>query len=280
MTAFSRSIRRIFIVIIFLAILGLGWWFFQWLNKPIISCTDKIKNGQEEGVDCGVLACGLECPIELGSPQVISTKLIPSSSAGSAGQQDYDFVAEIKNPHTDFGASEVAYELILFNGSGQELLRKEGIFYILPNQTKFLVLPFLTTEKNVSDIDFKIKSAVWQKVDSMNGVNLTTLRQNYTILENGNSSALEAVVLNDSDFDFDTIDIDIVLRNQNGSIIAINKSEINTLLAHTERGFRVVWPFPITENVLETEIMPSTNLFDNSNFIKRYGSGFEQFQRY
>ena len=189
-------------------------------------------------------------------------------------------MAEVKNQHTDFGASEVAYELTLFNGNGQQLLNREGVFYILPGQTKFLVLPFLTAERNVSDIDFKIKSSVWQKVSSMEGVNLSVVRQSYTVLEGGKSSALEAVVLNDSDFDFDTVDIDVILRDQNGLVVAVNKSEINTLLAHTERGFRVVWPFPIVENVSEVDIMPSTNLFDNYNFIKRYGSGFEQFQQY
>ena len=272
MTVFSRSIRRTVAIILFLALLYWVWQYFQ--KPPASTCVDDIKNGQEEGIDCGMLACGFECPVDLGSPQVISTKLI------SASLNDYDFVAEIKNPHTDYGSSEVAYELKLLKGNNQELLTEEGIFYILPNQTKFLILPFLTTEQNVSEINFKIKSAVWQKIDSMSSVTLAATRQSYTVLDGGNSSSLEAVILNDSDFDFDTIDIDIALRNKYGSVIAVNKSEINTLLAHTERGFKVVWPFPINEDVAEIEIMPTTNLFDNYNFIKRYGSGLEQFQQY
>lgn len=274
MIVFSRLIRQLFIVVIFLAVLSLGWWFFQRTNTPTPTCIDSIQNGQEEGVDCGVLACEIECPLELGSPQVISKKLIPARS------QDYDFVAEIRNPHSDFGASEVAYELILLNDDGKELLRKNGIFYILPNQTKFLILPFLTTEKNVSNISFNVKSAVWQKFDSVDGVKLTPLREKYSILQGKSSSVLEAMIVNDSDFDFDTVDIDIILRNSKGEIIAVNKSKMNTLLAHTERGFEVVWPFPVKEKVEKIEIKASTNLFENSNFIKRYGSGPEQFQRY
>lgn len=284
MKLFSRSIRRLFVVIIFLAILGFGWWFFKRVNTPISTCTDRIQNGQEEGIDCGIIACGIECQPELGSPQVISKKLISArlaeaSGVARAGIQDYDFVAEIKNPHSDYGASEVTYELVLLNGNGQELVRKEGLFYILPEETKFLILPFLTTERNVSDIDFKIKSVIWQKVD-LNSVNLTIVRQNYTALSGGKSSFLEAVILNDSDFDFETVEVDVVLRNSKGTVIAVNRSVTNTLLAHTERGFKVVWPFPIAEKVAKVEIYPSTNLFENSNFIKRYGSGIEQFQQY
>lgn len=280
-----RIIRRIIILLIFVAILSLVWWFYQRINRPVSTCTDSIKNGQEEGVDCGVLACGIECQPESDPPQVVSKKLIPARLAEAsgvvrAGNQDYDFVAEIKNPNDNFGASEVAYELVLLNGGGKELLRKEGVFYILPSQTKFLILPFLTTEKNVSDVSFNIKNVTWQKLNPMDGVNLTVLREKYAVLSNGTSSTLEAVILNDSDFDFETVKVDVVLRNSSGTIIAVNRSVMNTLLAHTERGFKVVWPFPIAEKVVKVEIYPSTNLFENSNFIKRYGSGIEQFQRY
>ena len=267
--------KQLIIGLVFVLIIGaiaygfVGYFFFV---EP--TCFDKVQNGQEEGVDCGLLACGITCEPAISSLSVTSQKLI------EVRPNDYDFVAEIKNPHTDYGSSEVAYELKLLNGNNQELLTKEGIFYILPNQTKFLILPFLTTEQNVSEINFKIKSAVWQKIDSMSSVTLAATRQSYIVLDGGNSSSLEAVILNDSDFDFDTIDIDIALRNKYGSVIAVNKSEINTLLAHTERGFKVVWPFPINEDVAEIEIIPTTNLFDNSNFIKRYGSGLEQFQQY
>lgn len=266
-----RMLRRIIILLIFAGVLILVWWYFQRPTAP--TCSDGIKNSQEEGVDCGVLACGFECPIELGSPQVVSTKLIP------AGSRDYDFVAEIKNPHNDFGASEVSYELILLNGNQQEVLKKEGLFYILPGETKFLILSFLTAEKSISDIRFRIKSAVWQEVD-VNDVQLTVARQKYNILPGGVSSFLEAVILNNSDFDFDTVEIDVILRNTRGEVIAVNKSVMNTLLAHTERGFTTTWPFPIVETVGKIEILPSTNLFENSNFIKRYGSGFERFQKY
>jgi hypothetical protein len=192
---------------------------------------------------------------DLDPPQVVSTKLL------EAGEGDYDFVAEIKNPHASFGASEVTYELILFNVGDDELLQRSGTFYILPAQTKFLILPFLTTEKNVSRIEFNITSARWQKIDSLEGLNLIVRRE--VFVPSTSSSILEAVIFNDSDFDFDTISVDVILRNSRGEIIAVNKSEINTFQARSERGFRVTWP-----------------LFQNSNFIKRYGSEVEKFQDY
>lgn len=270
----SRLVRRVVIAIVFLGTFVLLGYGTKQLTTAPATCTDLIMNGEEEGVDCGLTACGKYCEPDLDPPSVKSTKLI------RAGRGDYDFVAEIVNPHTDFGASEVEYELTLFNGEESELLKETGLFYILPGQTKYLILPALTTEKEVSRIEFKITSAHWQKIESLEGMNFAVRRDKYTVSPNGLSSTLEAVIFNDSDFDFDTINVDILLRNLGGEIVAVNRTEIRTLTARTERGFIVTWPFRIDGRVDEIETIPATNLFENLNFIKRYGSGIEKFQQY
>ncbi len=269
----SRLLRRLIIGGIFLAVFSLTGLGLKRATTPAPSCTDGIMNGEEEGVDCGLSVCGKYCELDLDPPRVISTKLI------EAGENDYDFVAQIKNPHQQFGASEVEYELILFNGDDNELDKEEGVFYILPGQTKYLVLTHITTEKNVQRIDFKIKSATWQELDSIEGMNLIVKAQKYTSLSGG-GTALDVNILNDSDFDFEMVDIDVVMYNSQGDIIAVNRSDIRTFVARTERAFKVVWPFRINGLVYKIEAHSSTNLFDNSNFIKAYGSDIRKFQQY
>lgn len=269
----SRVLRRVIIAVVFLAVfsfIGLGLTRITILNP---ACTDGIMNGEEEGIDCGLSVCGKHCELDLGPPQVISAQLI------EAGENDYDFVAKIKNSHQQFGASEVEYELILFNGDDYELDKEEGVFYILPGQTKYLILTHITTEKNVQRTDFKIKSAIWQKLGSIEGMNFIVKSQTYTSLP-GDGTALDVNILNDSDSDFEIVDIDVVLYNPQGDIVAINRSDIRTFLSRTERGFRVVWPFQINSQVDKIEVYPSTNLFNNSNFIKSNGSGIHKFQQY
>jgi hypothetical protein len=271
MKASPRVIRRLVIASIFLAVFALLGYGTRQLTQAPPTCTDGIKNGNEEGVDCGQFACQNYCEPDLDPPQIVSTKLI------KAEMDDYDFVAQILNEHKDFGASEVSYELSLINAEGKELLKREGLFYILPGQTKYLILPHLTTETTVADIKFDIKTAKWQKIDSLEGMNLVVRREDFMP---GREANLDAVIFNDSDFDFDTVDIDVILRNPNGDIIAVNKSELNTVKARTERSFRATWPFQIPGSVDKIEIFPTTNLFLNSNFIKRYGSEVQKFQKY
>ena len=281
----SRLFRRMIIAGIFLAVFALTSFGLKTAITPAPTCTDGIMNGEEEGVDCGLFACGNYCEPDLDPPQVVSTKLIQAGpryaeGSGEAGENDYDFVAEIKNPHQQFGASEVEYELVLFNGSENELSREGGIFYILPGQTKYLIITNITTEKNVSKIDFKITSATWQRLESLEGLNLIVRQDKYTNLGGNQGSILDAVILNESDFDFEIIEVDVLLFNSRGDIVAVNRSDIRTFLARTERSFRVIWPFRIGDTIDRIEIIPSTNLFRNSNFIKTYGSETEKFQEY
>lgn len=269
----SRLFRRIVIAGIFLAVFSLTGLGLRRATAPAPTCTDGVMNGEEEGVDCGLPSCDKYCELKLDPPQVISIKLI------EVGENNYDFVAEIKNPHQRFGASEVEYELALFNGNDNKLDQEEGVFYLLPSQTKYLVLTYFTTEKNVQRIDFKIKSATWQKIDSIEGMNTIVKAQKYISLSGG-GTALDVSIFNDSDFDFEMVDVDVVMYNSQDDIIAVNKSDIRTFLTRTERAFRVVWPFKINGQVDKIGVYPSTNLFKNSNFIKAYGSEIHKFQQY
>ena len=191
---------------------------------------------------------------------------------------DYDFVAEIENPNKDFGASEIVYDLKLFNGSNTEILKEGGVFYILPNQKKFLILSALTTDREVSRVEFDIKNASWQKLDSLDGMSLIVRQEKYT--ETGSWSTISAGIFNDSDFDFGIVDIDVVLFNSKDEIVAVGRSDIRTFLAKTERHFEVKWPFEFSDKMARFEIHPLTNLFENYNFIKSYGSPIEKFQEY
>lgn len=273
----SRLIRQVIIAVVFLAVFTLFGYGTRQLTQSPPSCMDGVMNGEEEGIDCGLFACGKYCEPDLAPPKVLSTKLIEASRG------DYDFVAEIENPHPNFGASEVVYELTLWGKDQDELLlKKEGVFYILPAQKKYLILPFLTTKGDITivGIKFEIKSAKWQKIESLEGMNLVVRQEKYTVLPDRNSSFLEAIIFNDSDFDFEIVDVDVVLRSSKGAVVAVNRSEIRTFIARTERHFKVTWPFTIDDRVAKVEIKPSTNLFENSNFIKSYGSEVEKFQNY
>lgn len=271
-----RTQKQLIIGLIFIVFIGgISYGFVDHFLITETTCFDKIRNGQEEGVDCGLLACGISCEPAIMPLDVLFQKLIEVKPG------DYDFVAQINNPNSLFGASLVRYDLNLVGSKGGgTLLDKSGTFYVLPGQTRFVIVPGIRIADGAVDISIDITQVAWEKVESFENISFPVQRKNYTVIaRNGVFSELEAVVLNNSDFDFDKIDIGVVLFDENNEIIAVNQTDIRTFISRTERYFKVNWPSELPTAVARWNIEVLTNVLENSNFIKRYGTQ-ERFQKY
>lgn len=277
----SRTQKQLIIGSIFILIIGsIGYGFVDYFFVVESTCFDKVQNGIEEGVDCGLLACGVACEPAILPLNIISQKLI------EVRPQDYDFVAQINNPNSFFGASRVRYELNI-GVEGKEIvdsnkmpLQKTGTFFILPGQTRFVIIPSIRSNDVLVGVSIDIKEVEWEKIEMFENLNFSVQRKNYLVInKNGIFSELEGVVLNNSDFDFDKVEVGIILFDGNGEIVGINKTDIRTFLSRTERYFKVSWPTRLPANVARQDIEVLTNVFENSNFIRRYGTQ-ERFQKY
>ena len=260
----GRIQKQLIIGTVLILILGvMGYGIYTRLGTKA-TCTDGIKNGQEEGFDCGTLACGKAC-----EPAIMPINII-SSQFFQVGQGDYDFVAQLSNPNVFYGASRLEYSIDAFN--------YHGATYILPGQTKWLVLTSLKNFEEVGDIKLVINNAQWEKLDIPNNtVNFALRRKDYHPTQIG--TELEAVLYNDSNFDFDKTDVVVILFDDTNNIVDVNKTDIRTFVSRSERGFIVTWPFSLSGNVVRQDVEASTNLFENYNYIKSYGSP-EKFQKF
>ncbi len=270
----ARTQKQLIIGLVFVLILGgVGYGIYSGLVTGA-SCTDGIQNGKEEGVDCGSLACGKVCPVPIQALQIEYVQIIyvPDTDRSS------DVAIKVYNPNIEYGVSLGSYDLVIRDPSGMELDRlADNKFYMLPGQTKYLILT-VVEGLALGEASVEIKSAQWEKLNVPdNSVNFTLRRKDYHPTPDG--SELEAVLYNDSNFDFDKVDVAVILFDDTGNIVGVNNTDIRTFVSKTERGFSVVWPFTLSGNVVRQDVEASTNLFENSNFIKSYGSQ-EKFQKF
>lgn len=245
-----RLLKQIIIALIFFALVGSAVYFFLTEDTPLPSPSPAVSV----------------------SPLLVNTqKLI------KVGELDYDFLAEIKNPNFDFGASQAVYELNLFDSGGNPILTKKGSATLLPGQSGFEIVSPIKTEVEVSRAEFKIIDVTWERLSEFIPQNLFLVRnQEYS------GAKFRGTLHNNSNFDFDRVDIFVVLYDPNNNAIAANKTDIRTMLARTDRYFEVLLS-ALDSVVLEREgtieVSARTDVFKNGNFIKEHGTQ-EKFQRF
>lgn len=258
MTNSQRLTKQIVIAAIFFLIIGsLGFLVYRTVNPPPpLPTPDPTAN--------------------LAPIRIISTKLL------NIENNDYDFIAKVTNSNPDYGSPDAEYEVTFYNAGGNQVSQKRGTFYILPGQTRYVLEAPLKFQEPVSRADLTIKRVDWQQLDpiSANGINLLPKNVSYSqINQTGVFSKVGGSIQNDSDFDLGQVEVLGVLYDQSESIIAANRTNIQTFLAHTARGFETTWYESFVGQVNRVEVETHTNVFENSNFLRQYQRP-ERFQQY
>ena len=223
-----------------------------------------------------------DAPFATPSPTVlISPLLVSSQKLLKVGEGDYDFLAEVKNPNFDFGAAEAFYELNLFDFSNKLAFMKKGSISLLPGQSRFEIISPIRTEAEISLAEFKIISVTWERLKEFIPQNLFSVKnQEYSLLPQGQGfSKFSGILFNNSNFDFDRVDVFVVLYGQDASVLAVNKTDARTILSKTERLFEVKWPISFKGEVSRIEISVHTDIFKNINFLREHGTQ-EKFQNF
>lgn len=269
----KRLIKQIIIGFIFILIISGLIFLVYYLFRPGPSCSDNIQNQGEEGIDCG----GPCQPCELVNIEEIK---VLSTGAVSIEQGFYDLFAQIKNPNQNYGSGDVPYEFKLYDSQNNMVGEYIGSSFILPNQTKYVVQLKVRTMGEVNRVELSFGQVEWQKLKDYQLPQLVVKQKEYYLLENQEAySQVRGVLANKTNFDFDKISVDILLFDSSRKLIALNTTEIKSLLSNQERDFIVNWFNPIKEEAVFLEAEAETNVFDSDNYMKKHGE-VERFQQY
>jgi hypothetical protein len=262
----TRLLKQLLYGILFAAIIAVIVWPAYRLFVPSPSCMDGIQNQGEEGVDCGAV-CGVSCPPAL-EPLSVAPVMLLTNSDGS-----FDAVVLLDNPNAIYGAARIDYRLDVFGDDGGTLATRRGTSYANPLQPRYLVFPLGTLgalPANAS-LTFDADEVEWQtlSVDAAGETEFAV--RNDVLIPQENALRYQATVINRSRFDFDTVDIVILLEDSAGAVIGAGSTSVRTVLANEERGFVVDWPFEVS-GVARARAYVGTNLFSNDNYILEYGT--------
>lgn len=268
--------KKIIIASVYLMIFFLFFYFIYSIFRKKETCFDNIQNQNEEAVDCGGV-CQKKCEkIEAQDLIIKKTGIVPAGLSGK-----YDFYAEIYNPNFLFGSKNFEYEISLKNSSGETVISKKGNNFILPGEEKYLAEINLESQETLVSGEIKIVSSEWVQFNQYyESPKLKITNKIYNKLSDGtNFSEAKGLLKNESEFDFYTIKIQIILLGENGKVLALNSTRMNTVKSGEERDFRVSWPSQFPGEVLGVEMRSEVNIFSQDVFLKRFYKN-ENFQKY
>jgi hypothetical protein len=255
--------------IFFMVVIGVIVWI--WLAvRPQPTCFDSMQNQNEQGVDCGGI-CALSCKKEPQYPSlIVATSTFFSVEAGV-----YDVLGLIENKNPDFGAVSFGYRFLLLDASGTAMITRDGTSYTLPGEKKYLV------ERRFEAQDVPIAAILetfdeaWMEVTEFSGISLLIRDRSYGKVASGGTTMERAtgVIVNRTGYDFQQVDVVVLLRNDAGRLIGTGSTDVRILRDGTQRAFEVRWPVHESVNVGRVDMEAYTNLLENENFLIRYGKG-------
>lgn len=270
-----RLFKQLVIGGVYLVIFALiGWGAYGAWFKPSPTCFDNIKNQNEEDVDCGGSCepCGRRSikPLEL-----VSQRILPVRPGV------YDFVARLRNPNALYGAERFQYTVRWLDATNRVLAERGGTAYILPRGTRSLIVQGVALREPPAKTDVVFDAYNWVRLMDYRGEPRFLVRAaTFDRVAPGEPgfAAASAIVVNKSGFNFQNVDVNVMVLDATGAVLAVNRTVQHALTNEAERSFRVSWPDPFAGDPQRPEVEVLTNVFDEENYLQQFRP-IERFQQ-
>jgi len=282
MTELKRNLKKLCIFGIVLFFIIITIWVLYKPEEKI--CFNNIKDLGEEGVDCGGF-CEKECPPPDKPPKVQDIN-IEWVKFVEDGENNYDLVAKILNNNERWGISSIDYAFNVYNKSGEIIDTISGESYIMPrgflgsNETKYIIENNFKTDKDIKEVSLDLYNFNWREVKNL--LDLPELDVEIIRIINKNHGFTEdkkefyyasGVTENISKYSFFKVDINIVIFDNYGELVAAGKTNQWTLKSGKGWEFKIFWTSPFLGEVGMVDYEAQTNVFDVNNFMDIYGTG-------
>jgi hypothetical protein len=271
----KRSFKKTVIIIVYIILFFLLGYLAYSLFKTKPTCFDGVQNQKEEGIDCGG-----SCAVCVKEPEVVPIA-IKEKTFVYGGQGKVDVMARISNPNSRFGADKFDYKFVLKGADGSVLAERIGKDFILPAGSKYIVENNLETANQPVSVEFSVSNSEWQEFSGFEEPQLNIYNKRYDLISSGvGFSKVYALMRNESPFDFNVVKIKVILRDANQKPVAVNATEMRTILSNEQRDFTLIWQNSFPGDVLYVDVEAQANVFDSQNFIKTYSPSTKKFQRF
>ncbi len=273
----SRRNKQYVIALVYFTIaVLLGTIIYYAFIKAPETCFDNKQNQDETGIDCGGV-CAAVCKenIVAEALQMKEVAFVPG------GENRFDVLGKVYNPNDEIGASSFAYAVSLKDGTGATLASRSGMSYILPQENKYILELNLETSARPATAMFEISEVEWERFSGyQEKPNINIYQKRYDRISSGAGfGEAYGLLSNESPYDFRSITVKVILRDQAYNPLAFNVTEMRTVQSNEERDFRLIWPNAFFGTVEKVEMEVDADVYHSENFIRQYlpGGKFQEF---
>jgi hypothetical protein len=190
----------------------------------------------------------------------------------------YSAYVEVQNENLDLAAQSIPYTFEFYNFAKEKVATSSGIFYLLPNQKKFLVVPRVDTSEQLARAEVVLGKYSWQKRRSVPEVSLKAASPIVYNEFDPTNLVVEGAVVNNSAYRLGGVQLVFVLYDNSNRIIGISSREEYDVPAFGRRAYKQTWPTLLKENVARAVVYPDTNTLDIDNLIPETGESGDSLQ--
>lgn len=194
------------------------------------------------------------------------TPTVSPVSVTSLGSGVYAAVVQVSNQNLDLSADNVPYQFSFYNSQKQQIYSESGQLFLLPNQTKYVVLPRFTAPEPVAYSDFQFSGNIpWQKRLSIPTVNLTTSLPSSSQQASPPAFVVQGSFTNQSPYTLAQVELTFVLFDNNNNIIGTSERDEFTVAPFELRSYKQLWPNIFATNLGSIEVFADTDSLDPNN---------------
>lgn len=228
---------------------------FPLLNRPA-TCSDKKKNGQEAGVDCGG-ACQYLCQEQVVPLELVWTRALLS------GPKRVNLVAYLRNENKTAGVQKASYKFTVYDNKGDIVVIKEGTTDVAANGNIAIFSgPVDVGERKVQSTTFEWTSPLYFSTLSEKSLTSKIETVDTKLDKTEATTHLYATLRNTTRLEYRAVPVVVILYNKEDNAVLVSRTVLDRLLPEEKTDISFSWNLVLEEDIAKIEVLPYFGQFN------------------